>query len=273
MNYYPDKKNNLSFGSLIRTIHSNTDQSTYSSRSVTQVAARKNKNKKEKFIGKYSSFNASKNISKSKNRDKKEILLEKDKEINDLMLKLKMCKDKLNYIKNQKCFNVTTNNSNLNSCNLSKTKSSTTLTERNINQINSLNKINGQCNIKPTCNLLKNQNIYCIYSNINKNQLIEDINILSKTRPKSSNYNKNNNFVLKSTNKKAMTFYSCNKKKSTINKNNNKNGKMNNIYTINKNNLNNTYKILSIESTKKIYDNMLEKTKTILEMIKNVTTG
>ena len=274
MHYYPDKKNNLSLGSLIKTIQSNTNKNIYSTRSMTQVASRKSKNNKEKFLGKIASFNASKNISKSKNPDSKAIILEKDKEINELMLKLKMCKDKLNYIRNQNNFNTTTNNSTLNSCNLSKTRNSTTLTDRNINSINSLNILNRHYKNKPTYNLSKSKNSYFICSNNIKNQLIENLNknILSKTRPKSSNYNKNHNCILKTTNKKAKISYSCNNKIATTNNNNNKNTKMNNIQTINKNNLNNTYKILSIETTKKIYDDIFEKTKNIFELIKNVTT-
>ena len=274
MYYYPDKKNNLSFGSLIKTINSNTNQNPYSSRSMTQVAAHKNKNSKEKCKGKFSSFNAKEKINKSKNRDNKATLLEKDKEINELILKLTMYKNKLNYINNQKSFNITNNTSSLNSCNLSKTKSSTTLTERNINSINSLSLLNREYKVKPTCNLLKNKNTNFISSNTNKNQLIKNVNILSKIRAKSSNYNKNNNCILKNTNKKTKVFYSCNNpKKNAINKNNNKNCKINNIHTINTNNMSDTYKILSIANTKKIYDDILEKTKNILEMVKKATTG
>ena len=274
MYYYPDKKNTIPFGSLMKTINSNKNQNTYSSRSKSQVATHKMKNNKEKYLGIFSSFNATKNISKSKYRDNKTILFEKDKEINELMIKLKECKDKLNYIKNQNSFMTNTNNSTFNSCNMSKTRSSTALTERNINSINPLIKFKRECKTKPACNLSKNKNVYSISSNNNRNQLIgsknKNKNII--IRPKSSNYDKNLNCIPKNTNKKTKISYSCNAKKPVY-KNYNKNIRINNIHTVNKSNLNNTYKILSIESTKKIYEDIFEKTKNIFEMIKNVTTG
>ena len=120
----------------------------------------------------------------------KEIINQKDKKIIELEKQIKIYKDKL---KNQiRIFNI---NTSINSFNLSKTRSSTNVTERNILQIHSLS--NSQAKIKTSYPMTKN-----LYGSTNidggagynKNK---NINI-NKKRPKSNNYKKPklNNFFL-----------------------------------------------------------------------------
>ena len=215
----------------------------------------------------------------------KEILNQKDKMIGDLEKQIKMYQEKL---KNQiRVFNINTS--------ISKTRSSTNITERNMNQIRSLS--NSQAKIKTsyplTRNLYGNKNVDNKMNNIkNKNKS------KSKKRPKSNNYKKpkidnyflgnkeldnqkhmnnfkrnENNSKQKYKNKFQVNIMNYKRAKSS---NVEKNKKINNLIKPNKSNtknVNKDEKLLTIEETQKLCDIMMEKMRYVLELVKLATTG
>ena len=214
----------------------------------------------------------------------KEIINQKDKKIIELEKQIKIYKDKL---KNQmRIFNI---NTSLNSFNLSKTRSSTNITERNMYQIRSLS--NSQAKIK---------NCIPISKNVYTNKIVDNkINYYTsksknKKRPKTNNYkkpkinnyffgNKNNdnkihinNFKRNETNSKQKYKYKENnsiKYKKAKSSNIEKNKKINNmIKSTNKNN-NKNEELLTIEQTIILCNKMMEKMKNVLELVKKATTG
>ena len=206
-----------------------------------------------------------------------EIINNKNKEIKELERKIK--KEKLSlmtYLKKGNCKNT---NTSLNSFNLSKTRSSTNFTERNILQINSF--CNSKMKIKTSYPLpgakCKND------PNINKN----------KMRPKSDDYKKpkNNNFskqqknyityynsqrakIKSYTNNFAVNYKRCNssKQKNSTDKCNKINNNINKIAAKN-NNYNASIKVktLSIEETREIFENLYNRYKQVLDMVKFAT--
>ena len=261
-------------------------------------------NKKEDLPKKYtgitnistkinSDTNSKTNMAKKENKNLnvyqyKELINIKDKKIAELEKLITIYRDKL---KNQiRVFNI---NTSINSFNLSKTRSSTNITERNIYKIRSLS--NSQAKIKtsypPTKNIYGNNKIVNNKMNYNKNT--------SKKRPKTNNYkkpkmnnyffgNKNidnkihiNNFKRNETTSKQKYKNKNNdynsKYKRARSSNIEKNRKNNNLAkSCTNNNTNNTNKdenLLTIEETKNLCDNMMEKMKNVLELVKMATTG
>ena len=203
-----------------------------------------------------------------------EIINNKNKEIKELERKIK--KEKLSlmaYLKKGNCKNT---NTSLNSFNLSKTRSSTNFTERNIFQINSF--CNSKMKIKTSYPLPGARRTHDS-NTVNK----------SKMRPKSDDYKKpkNNNFnkqqknyiiyynsqraKMKSyTNNFVVNYKRCNssKQKNSTDKCNKNNNNINNIVT--KNNINTSvkFKTLSVDETREIFDNIYNRYKQVLEVLK-----
>ena len=218
----------------------------------------------------------------------KELINIKDKKIDELEKLIKIYREKL---KNQiRVFNI---NTSINSFNLSKTRSSTNITERNMNKIRSLS--NSQAKIKATCPLKKN-----IYGSKIVNNKMNYNNNKSKKRPKTNNYRKPkmnnyffgkknidnkihiNNFKRNETNSKQKYINKSNdnnsKYKRAKSSNIEKNRKNNNLAkscTNNKNtnNVNKDENLLTIEETKILCDNLMEKMKNVLELVKMATTN
>ena len=240
--------------------------------------------------GKISNINTTKSEYKNLNIYQfKEILNQKDKTIAELEKKIKGFKEKL---KNQiRIFNI---NTSINNFNLSKTRSSTNVTERNLNQIRSLS--NSQVKIKSSNPLIKN-----LYGNKNcENKLNYNKNkskSKNKRRAKSNNYKKPNidNFCFgnkeidykkhinnfKRNNNKNQNYkskYQDNIKNDKRAKSSNveKNKRGNNINNIIKSDIKKNIKnddLLTLEETQNICDKMFEKVKKILELVKLATTG
>ena len=237
----------------------------------------------------------------------KEILNQKDKKIAELENQIKIYKDKL---KNQiRIFNI---NSSTNSFNLSKTRSSTNVNERNLYQIHSLSKSHAK--IKNSFQILtRNTPKVEVGQNIIKNKSRSK----NKKRSKSNNYNySSNNNNLQKPKINTQFFWSKNnennnKLKGHVNnfKRNNfnssqkyknkydenimkykrakssnveKNKRTNNMGKINVNNTKNINNrdldstngdLMTVEETQMICDKMKEKIKNVLELVKKATTG
>ena len=311
-----NKKNNFTISSIIKASNdkknssrSNTQEIPHYNRSKNKSSSCKYKksknvnnslynNKKEDFPKKFigiksinistkinSETNSNTNTTKNENKNMniyqfKEILIQKDKKIAELEKQIKKYRDKL---KNQiRIFNI---NTSINSFNLSKTRSSTNVTERNMYQIRSLS--NSHAKIKTSFPLTRN-----LYGNKNGENKVNYSKNKSKNnkRPKSNNYRKPkygnyifgdqihiNNFKRNDVNskQKSKNKYQDNnsmkykRAKSTNIEKNKKNiimSKTNSKY-INKNE-----NLLSIEETQKLCDKMLEKMKIVLELVKMATT-
>ena len=235
----------------------------------------------------------------------KEILNQKDKKIAELETQIKIYKDKL---KNQiRIFNI---NSSTNSFNLSKTRSSTNVNERNLYQIHSLSKSHAK--IKNsfqiiTRNIAKGVTGQNMAKNVSRSK--------NKKRSKSNNFNysSNNNLPKPKINKqffwskkednnitvkghvnnfKRNNFKSCQKNKNKYDDNNmkykrakssnvEKNKRTNNIGIINVNmkkintnkDLDSTFgDLMTVEETQMLCDRMMEKIKNVLELVKKATT-
>ena len=322
-----NKKSNFTISSILKA---SNDKKNFSSRSNTQEIPhynrsknkstsckyKKNKNsnnslynnKNEEFPKKFTGITninistkinsgTNSNINSTKSEYKnlnifqfKEILNQKDKAIAELEKQIKLYKEKL---KNQiRVFNI---NTSINNFNLSKTRSSTNVTERNMNQIRSLS--NSQTKIKTsnilTRNLYGNKN--CENKmNYNKNKSKSK----NKRRPKSNNYKKpkiDNIFFgnKEIDNKKHINNFKRNnnnkqnyKSKYQDNIINDKRAKSSNVEKNKKVNINNIIKpntnikknhknedLLTLEETQNMCDKMYEKTKKILELVKMATTG
>ena len=207
---------------------------------------------------------------------------------------IKLYKDKL---KNQiRIFNI---NSSTNSFNLSKTRSSTNVNERNLYQIQSLSKSHAK--IKNSYQIItRNTPKAETGQNFAKNKSRSK----NKKRSKSNNYNySNSNNNLPKPKISAQFFWSKNKdnnikisghvnnfkrsnnfnskykkaKSSNVEKNKRKNniGKINvNIKkSINSKDLDCTNgELMTVEETQMICDKMMEKIKSVLELVKKATT-
>ena len=236
----------------------------------------------------------------------KEILNQKDKKIAELESQIKIYKEKL---KNQiRIFNI---NSSTNSFNLSKTRSSTNVNERNICQIRSLS--NSHAKIKNSYPIMtRNTPKGNMGSNFGKNKSRSK----NKKRSNSNNYNYNSNHNLKKPKINTQFFWSKNNKNnikvtSHVNnfKRNNfnsyqkyknkidnyninmknkrakssnaeKNKRTNNMGKINVNCYNNSrdlnnsnVELMTIEETQQLCAKMLEKIKKVLELVKQATTN
>ena len=312
------KKSNFTISSILKpnnnkknfSSRSNTQEMTHYNRSKNKSSSckyKKNKNpnnslynnkiKKEELIGKMANISTKMNsgISSKVNTTKseyknlniyqyKEIINQKDKKIIELEKQIKLYKDKL---KNQmRIFNI---NTSINSFNLSKTRSSTNITERNIYQIRSLS--NSQAKIKNSYPISKNiygnkitDNKMNYYASKNKNRKRPKTNNYKK--PKINNYffgNQNNenrihvnNFKRNEKNSKQKYKYKDNSMKYKRAKSSNieKNKKFNNnmIKLANKN-CNNNEELLTIEQTMNLCEKMMEKMKNVLELVKAATIG
>ena len=214
----------------------------------------------------------------------KEIKDQKEKKIIELEKQIKIYKDKL---KNQiRVFNI---NTSINSFNLSKTRSSTNITERNIYQIRSFS--NNQAKIKtsfPKTKKICGNKIIDNKINSNKNKK------KSKKRAKSNNYKKPkinnyffenkiidykmhiNNFKRNENNNKHINKkYQDNimeYKRAKSSTNAEKKWKNNNMTksTAKYNNKNEI--LLTIEETQKLCEQLMEKMKNVLELVKIATT-
>ena len=204
-----------------------------------------------------------------------EIMNQKDKEIFELEKKVKLYKEKLNYLKKNK--NI---NSSLNSFNLSKTRSSSNFTERNINHMQSMSK--SQAKIKTSFSLAAN-----LYLNKNVDKKIKNE---EKIRPKSNNYrkpkidiliiNKNshnykkNNINLNNKSKNMpmaeIIYYNKRPKSSKIKNKKNVNIIFNKSNNCNNNKANN---LLTLEETQNLCDKIIKKMKFTLELVKAATMG
>jgi hypothetical protein len=221
----------------------------------------------------------------------KEILNLKEKKIAELERQILLYKDKL---KNQ--IRILSINTSLNSFNLSKTRSSTNVTERNMYQIRSLSNSNAK--IKTSYPLTRN--LYGGKKGEGKQNKNKSKN---KKKPKSSNYrkpkinnfffgNKNlekkmhvNNFKRSDANSKQKYKNKNNDilmnykraKSSNVEKNNicnsNNNNYKNNVSSTNKYNNSKNEELLTVEQTQILCDNMMEKLKNVLELVKMATTG
>ena len=204
-----------------------------------------------------------------------EIMNQKDKEIFELEKKVKLYKEKLNYLKKNK--NI---NSSLNSFNLSKTRSSSNFTERNIIHMQSMSK--SQAKIKTSFSLAAN-----LYLNKNVDKKIKNE---EKIRPKSNNYrkpkidiliiNKNshnykkNNINLNNKSKNMpmaeIIYYNKRPKSSKIKNKKNVNIIFNKSNNCNNNKANN---LLTLEETQNLCDKIIKKMKFTLELVKAATMG
>ncbi len=327
-----NKKNNFTISSMIKngkknaSSRSNTQEMPHYNRSKNKSSSCKNKKSKnvnnslynnkniyEEFPKKFTGVtninisskinsDSNSNIITTKNEYKnmnanqyKEMLNLKEKKIAELERQILLYKDKL---KNQiRILNI---NTSINSFNLSKTRSSTNVTERNMYQIRSLS--NSHPKIKTsyplTRNIYGNKNVEG-KQNMNKNKS------KNKKKPKSSNYRKskiNVFFFVNKNNEKKMhvnNFKRSDANSKQKNKNKNKNSNNNDILMnykrakssnieknkkINNNNNNlvrSNYKysnnkneeLLTVEQTQNLCDKMLEKMKNVLELVKMATTG
>ena len=282
--------------------HSKNKSSSYKSKKIKNINSSLYNNKNEEIPKRFttnistkinsdtnSKINSNKIECKSLNiYEYKDIINQREKKIAELERQIKIYRDKL---RNQiRVFNI---NSSINSFNLSKTRSSTNITERNMYQIRSLS--NSQIRIKTSFQMAKN-----LYGkknvgnkmNINKNNKSKN---QSKKRAKSNNYknpkinnfifgnkiinyNKHiNNFKRNETNSKQKyknKFQNINimnykrAKSSNIEKNKkNKSRPKSNAKINNKND-----NLLSIEETQYLCDKMIEKMKNVLELVKMATT-
>ena len=189
-----------------------------------------------------------------------QIINSKNKEIHELQKKIEKEKEKLTLLKNQKKnFSQVTN-----SFNLSKTRSSTNFTERNLFQVNSL--CNSQTKIKASY-LLNNKRVQ---SNNNKNKLrakSDDYKKAKTTQKKFLNYNSQRT----KTNNLIVNHKRCNSSKQKNNNNNfkeninNKNRMCNTVIN------NNNQKTLSIQETSELFENIYNKYKNLLELLKKMT--
>ena len=312
-----NKKNNFTISSIIKASNdkknssrSNTQEMPHYNRSKNKSSSckyKKNKNannslynnKKEEFPKKFtgikninistkinSETNSNTNTTKNENKNMniyqfKEILNQKDKKIAELEKQIKMYRDKL---KNQiRIFNI---NTSINSFNLSKTRSSTNITERNMCQIRSLS--NSHAKIKTSYPLTRN-----LYGNKKGENKANNIKNISKNnkRPKSNNYRKPryNNYIFGNkihvNNFKRNAVNVKQKSKNKYQDNNSvkyKRAKSSNIEK-NKNNIiisksnakynNKIENLLSIEETQILCDKMMAKMKNVLELVKLATTG
>ena len=313
-----NKKKNFTINSILKQ---SNDKKNFSSRSNTQEIPhynhsknktssckyKKNKNMNnslynnkngeipKKFTGitnistkinseKNSQTNTTKNGNKNFNYYQyKELINQKDKKIAELEKLITIYRDKL---KNQiRVFNI---NTSINSFNLSKTRSSTNITERNIYKIRSLS--NSQAKIKTSCPYTKN-----IYGNKILNNKMNYNKNKSKKRPKSNNYKKPNinNYIFLNKNidnkihvnnfkrnentskqKYKNKYQDNNKYKRAKSSNIEKNRKNNNLTkSCTNNTTNKDENLLTIEETKNLCDNMMEKMKNVLELVKLATTG
>jgi hypothetical protein len=312
-----NKKNNFTISSIIKASNdkknssrSNTQEMPHYNRSKNKSSSckyKKNKNannslynnKKEEFPKKFtgiknmnistkinSETNSNTNTTKNENKNMniyqfKEILNQKDKKIAELEKQIKMYRDKL---KNQiRIFNI---NTSINSFNLSKTRSSTNITERNMCQIRSLS--NSHAKIKTSYPLTRN--LYGNKKGDNKANNNKNI-IKNNKRPKSNNYRKPryNNYMFGNkihvNNFKRNAVNVKQKSKNKYQDNNSvkyKRAKSSNIEK-NKNNIiisksnakynNKIENLLSIEETQILCDKMMAKMKNVLELVKLATTG
>jgi hypothetical protein len=236
----------------------------------------------------------------------KEILNQKDKKIAELETQIKIYKDKL---KNQiRIFNI---NSSTNSFNLSKTRSSTNVNERNLYQIHSLSKSHAK--IKNSFQIMTRNIPKGATGQNNEKNASRSKN---KKRSKSNNFNHNSNnnlpkpkintqfFWSKNNNDnnikvkghvnnfKRNNFNSCQKNKNKYDDSNmkykrakssntEKNKRTNNMGIINVNmkkinnnkDLDSTFgDLMTVEETQILCDRMLEKIKSVLELVKKATT-
>ena len=324
--------------SIIKTAN---NRKTFSSRSNTQEVPHHNRSKKssscnpkknknintslfntknskeelpKKFIG-LTNINISTKINSNTNTDInspknvtiykfKEILNQKDKKIAELENQIKIYKDKL---KTQiRLFNI---NSSTNSFNLSKTRSSTNVNERNLYQIHSLSKSHAK--IKNSYQIMTRNTPKETRQNLGNNKSKSK----NKKRSKSNNYNyssnnnlpkpkintqffwsKNNDNNIKVNghinNFKRNNFNSSQKYKNKYDDSNmkykrakssnvEKNKRTNNMGKINVNvkksnnnkDLDSTYgDLMTVEETQMLCDKMMEKIKSVLELVKKATT-
>ena len=261
-----------------------------------------------------SNFNTNSNANTDANNSKnvtiskfKEILNQKDKKISELENQIKLYKDKL---KNQiRIFNI---NSSTNSFNLSKTRSSTNVNERNLYQIHSLSKSHAK--IKNSFQIMTRNNPK---AETGQNFGKKNSRSKNKKRSKSNNYNYGSNNNLPKPKINANFFWSKNKDnnlktsshvnnfKRSNNFNNNqkfknkfdeismkynkrakssnteKNKRTNNMGKINvstkkstnSKELDSTFgDLMTVKETQMICDKMMEKIKNVLELVKRATT-
>ena len=209
---------------------------------------------------------------------------QKDKEILELEKKVKLYKEKLNYLKKNK--NIYNINTSVNSFNLSKTRSSTNVTERNIYHVQSMSS--SQAKIKTSCSMANN-----FYGNKNPGKKLNNEN---KSRPKSNNYRKPKIDLYNFYNSKSKKKRSNNFKKNNVNNNSKNSNLINNNFLFNckraksskaevKKNLNilsrlnsninniDENKLLTLEETQYLCDKMIEKMKRTFELVKEATLG
>lgn len=273
---------------------SNTQEVPHNNININNLSPNKSKNKnislnnnKEKNPQKYhnmtnvtSSLNSditnksNSQYYKTKINQYNEIMNQKDKEILELEKRVQLYKEKLNYLKKHK--NIYNINTSINSFNLSKTRSSSNVTERNMKQMQSLSK--SQAKIKTSFSLTKN-----IYGNKTINKKLRNEN---KIRPKSNNYRKPKidffNININKNNYKKNNVNITIKNHNIIESNYFKRPKSSKIKT--KKNLNNSLikptfstkkenKILTLQETKDLCDKMIQKIKYTLDMVKAATIG
>ena len=274
------KNKNYSFGKN-RIIHNEKDEDYFRKNSAININSIKNdKNSKLSLNSEPANIyiiNNSKTKNNNKNNNKNnsnyrteskyiQIISSKNKEIFELQKKIEKEKNKLSLIKNQK----KNFNQNTNSFNLSKTRSSTNFTERNIFQMSSL--CNSQTKIKASY-LLNNKRVQ---SN-NKNKLRAKSEDYKKAKANQKNF-LNYNSQRTKTNNLIVNHKRCNSSKQK-NNNDNNNFKENIItknkmsYTVNNKSNNNykKYKILSVQETNELFDNIYDKYKNLLDLLKKIT--
>ena len=281
--------------------HCKNKSSSYKSKKIKNINSSLNSNKNEEIPKRFttnistkinsdanSKINSNKIEYKSLNiYEYKDIISQREKKIVELEKQIKIYRDKL---RNQiRVFNI---NSSINSFNLSKTRSSTNVTERNLYQIRSLS--NSQIRIKTSFQMAKNLYGKNTNNKMNGNKNNKSKN-LTKKRPKSNNYRKPkiNDFIFGNkiidykihiNNFKRNKINSKQKYKNIIQNNNNnlncKRAKSSNIEKNKKNNpksndakvnIKNDY-LLTIEETQFLCDKMVEKMKNVLELVKKATT-
>jgi hypothetical protein len=322
-----NKKNNFTISSMIKkekknaSSRSNTQEMPHYNRSKNKSSSCKNKKSKninnnslynnknlcEEFPKKLTGItdinisakiNSNLNIITTKSEYKnmnenqyKEMLNLKEKKIAELERQILLYKDKL---KNQiRILNI---NTSINSFNLSKTRSSTNVTERNMFQVRSLS--NSHAKIKTSYPLTRN-----LYGNKKGEGKQNKNKSKSKKKPKSTNYRKpkiNNLFFSNKINEKKMHINNFKRsdanskqkyknknidifmnykraKSSNVEKNNicnsNNNNYKNNVSSTNKYNNSKNEELLTVEQTQILCDNMMEKLKNVLELVKMATTG
>ena len=209
---------------------------------------------------------------------------QKDKEIYELEKEVKLYKEKLDYLKKNK--NIYNLNNSLNSFNLSKTRSSTNVKERNLYNVQFIP--NNQVKIKTSGSLTNN-----LFINKNEEKKLKND---TKKRPKSNNYHKpkidfynfknnnmknkikrDNNFK-KNNNSKNLNEYNNNNlfncKRAKSSKVETKKSHNNILSKLNKNVLNiKENKLLTLEETQYLCDKMIQKMKLTFELVKAATLG